>query len=220
LSIRLLDVQEAERRFIASELHDEIGQSLTGLKLLLDMAVTARGKKKTERLEEARRMAAELMDRVQDLSLDLRPSMLDDLGLLPAVLSLLERFTARSGIEVQFDHEGLDRRFAPRVETAAYRIIQEALTNVARHSGADRVRVSLRVERGAIHLGVDDGGRGFDASALMARHDSSGLNGMQERARLAGGDLTIESSPGAGTHLRASLPLRGHLERRRRGTGR
>jgi signal transduction histidine kinase len=217
LSIRLLDVQEAERRFIASELHDEIGQSLTGLKLLLDMASTGRGPKVRERLEESRRMAAELMDRVQDLSLDLRPSMLDDLGLLPALLSLMERFSSRSGVEVDFEHQGIDTRFDPRLETAAYRIVQEAITNAARHSGARQASVRVSVDGQALVLRIEDRGRGFDASGLLARYESSGLSGMQERARLSGGDLTIESAPGNGTRLVARLPLQGHLERRRRG---
>jgi signal transduction histidine kinase len=136
--------------------------------------------------------------------------MLDDLGLLPALLWHVERYTAQTGVRVAFHHGGLDRRFAAAVETAAYRIVQEALTNVLKHAGAGRV--SLIVERRPDHVLaiVEDDGRGFDVEAVMGAPDAGrrlGLLGMQERVALVGGSLEIESSPGGGTSLFVRIPL-------------
>jgi histidine kinase/GAF domain-containing protein len=127
LSQRLLEVQETERRSIARELHDEIGQVLTGLKLTLGMS--------THDLSYAQALANDLIARVRDLSLALRPAMLDDLGLLPALLWLFERYSAQTNVHVDCKHVGLEgRRFGAALETASFRIVQEALTNVARHA--------------------------------------------------------------------------------------
>jgi signal transduction histidine kinase len=196
-------LEEAERRHIARELHDEIGQSLTALKIRLAMAGDGAG------LPEARALVDDLMSRVSNLSLDLRPAMLDDLGLLPALLWLFERYTAQTQIEVAFEHEGLDGRFSPESETAAFRIVQEALTNVARHSGEKRVTVRVWRTAGTPTLGVQvqDRGRGFDADRAIAAGRSSGLTGMRERALALGGRLTVEAAPGSGARLSAELPL-------------
>ncbi|HZS40910.1 MAG TPA: sensor histidine kinase [Polyangia bacterium] len=196
-------LEEAERRHIARELHDEIGQSLTALKIRLAIAGDAGG------LGEARALVDDLMSRVSNLSLDLRPAMLDDLGLLPALLWLFERYTAQTQIEVAFEHEGLGDRFSPESETAAFRIVQEALTNAARHSGEKRVTVRVWRAPTSATLGVqiEDRGRGFDADSALAAGKSSGLLGMRERAVALGGTLTIEARPGSGTRLHAELPL-------------
>lgn len=214
LSQRLMKVQEAERRHIARELHDQIGQELTALKLVL--ATGARGQTGTQPayLEEAMTLLDELMIRVRDLSLDLRPSILDDLGLLPALLWHFERYTAQTGVRVKLGHSGLERRFHSATETAAYRIIQEALTNVARHAEVAEVTVRVWVEEDRLGVQIEDQGKGFDPGAALASGASGGLRGMRERAGLMGGRLEIESSPGAGTRLIAELPLGAWIERR------
>jgi signal transduction histidine kinase len=203
-------VQENERRYIARELHDEIGQALTGLKLVLDMAVRSPGDDNGENLREALALVDGLMTQARNLSLDLRPTMLDDLGLLPALLWRCGRYTDQTGVHVDFRHTRLEgRRFDPRIETAAYRIVQEALTNVARHADVDKVTVRLWVEQDTLNVQVKDQGTGFNPEHALAAETSSGLVGMRERAVLLGGELTIESTPGAGTRLAAELPLEG-----------
>lgn len=209
LSRRLVEVQEGERRHIARELHDEIGQALTGLKLLLDMEQRLAGEGAGEGgLGEAQALLNDLLARVRELSLDLRPAMLDDLGLLPTLLWHFERYTARTGIGVTFKHTGLEaRRFPAEVETAAYRIVQEALTNVARHAGVAEVTVRLWGSEGCLGAQVEDRGRGFDPEAAAADGVSGGLGGMRERAELLGGRLTVESLGGRGTLVTAEFPL-------------
>ncbi len=193
-------LEEAERRHLAKELHDEIGQSLTALKLRLSLLPAS------EPLTQARTLVAELTERVSSLSLDLRPAMLDDLGLLPALIWLLDRYTAQTGVRVEFTHAGIEGRVAPAVETAAFRIIQEALTNVARHAAVASVNVRAWRDGRALSVQVVDGGGGFDFRRAVASGKSTGLSGMRERARALGGELTVESSA-AGTHLTAELPL-------------
>ena len=149
--------------------------------------------------------AQDLIDRVRDLSLDLRPAMLDDFGLLPALRWLFERFFRQVGITVEFEPIGLERRFSPDVETAAYRIVQEALTNVARHANVATVAVRAFAADGRLIVEVEDHGTGFDAEGELASASTSGLSGMRERAALIGGRLTIESRPGAGTRIRAEF---------------
>jgi len=149
------------------------------------------------------------MNRVRQLSLDLRPTMLDDLGLLPTLLWYLERYTAQTDIRVDFGHGGLEGRFAPPVETTVFRIVQEALTNVARHAGVSEVKVHLWVQQNVLRVRVEDRGAGFEPELAMSAALSSGLTGMRERAALLGGRFTIESAPGAGTCLTAELPLGG-----------
>ena len=206
LSQRLVAVQEEERRNIARELHDQIGQMLTGLKTSLDLAKFSASKTIGESLEQAQQQTNELLQRVRNLSLDLRPAMLDDLGLLPALLWLFDRYTAQTQVKVNFKQTGIDRRFSPELETTIYRIVQEALTNVARHSQADQATVFLWTSANSISLQIEDAGVGFVPEEVLAGRHSSGLTGMQERALLLLGKLTIESSPGAGTCLNAEFP--------------
>lgn len=207
LSRQLVEVQEAERRHVARELHDEVGQVLTGLKLALEVIPRLPAEGARDRLEEAKGMVNELMNQVRELSLDLRPAMLDDLGLLHTLLWYFQRFTARTQVEVDYEHTGLDRRFHPDVETTAYRIVQEALTNVARHANVTGVKVRLWTDDEVLRLFIQDRGAGFDPDAALANNQSNGLAGMRERATLLGGELTFESAPGAGTSLIAELPL-------------
>ena len=208
LSRRLLDVQEAERHALARELHDEVGQNLTTLKLALDRSLERQGEPELATLQRARAVLRELVARVRNLSLDLRPAMLDDLGLVPALLWQFERYTAQTHIEVRFMHSRIEgRRFGPHVETAAYRVVQEALTNVARHAGVTEVAVRLSASDGLLRVQIQDQGRGFDPAATLAAGQSSGLRGMQERASLLGGKLQINSDPGAGTLVLAEFPF-------------
>jgi signal transduction histidine kinase len=208
LSQRLLEVQETERRLIARELHDEIGQALTGLQLFLEANHRAPRESATGRLRTAQSLVVDLINRVRDLSQDLRPTMLDDLGLVPALLWQFERYTAQTEIRVIFQHFGLDRRFDPDLETAAYRIVQEALTNVARHAHVGAAMVNLWADDATLNMQVEDQGAGFDPEDVRATHRSNGLAGMRERASLLHGRLSIESAPGAGTQITAELPLR------------
>ncbi len=209
LSHRLVEIQEAERRNIARELHDEIGQLLTGLKLTLETMGRATAGGAQAGFDAARGLANELIARVRSLSLDLRPGMLDDLGLLPALLWHFERYTAQTGVGVGFEHAGLGARFPSETETGAYRIVQEALTNVARHAGVREAAVRIWVDAGALHVTVEDRGRGFDPASVGTR--SSGLTGMRERAVLLGGSLAVESRPGGGARVTTDLPLDGHV---------
>jgi signal transduction histidine kinase len=208
LARRLVAVQEEERRHLARELHDEVGQLLTGLKLSLEMGARGPSEGRDASLGDARRLVAELMSRVRQMSLDLRPGMLDDLGLLPALLWHFERYAAQTGVRLDFTHAGVEGlRFAPEVETAAYRIVQEALTNVARHARVNEARVRVRADEAILSVEIEDRGGGFNPRDALEAGTSSGLAGMGERARLLGGGLTIESAPGAGTTVTANLPL-------------
>jgi PAS domain S-box-containing protein len=203
LSRRLMEVQEQERRHFARELHDEIGQALTGLNLALETVARLPNEGLRDGLANAQALAKETTAQVRDLSLRLRPSMLDDLGLRPALLWHFNRYSKQTGVQVDFQVTGLESRLPAEVETAAYRIIQEALTNVARHAGVGAVDVCVRQEDGELFLAVADKGVGFDAAVVRG---TSGISGMYERVTLLGGQLAIESQPGAGTRLIATLP--------------
>jgi PAS domain S-box-containing protein len=207
LSRRLVEVQEAERRYIARELHDEIGQSLTGLLLSLDLIRRLPAEEIRTSLDEAQGIVNDLMSRVRELSLDLRPAMLDDLGVVPALLWHFERYTAQTTIVVNFKHTGIEGRFPPQVETAIYRIVQEALTNVARHAKVREVTVRLWVDSARLSVQIEDQGIGFAPEPALASGVSSGLSGMQERVALLGGDVIVESATGVGTRLTAEFPL-------------
>jgi signal transduction histidine kinase len=207
VSSRLMEVQESERRHLARELHDEIGQLLTGLLLLLRLNDDSPADTLKTRFEQARATVSDLLGRVRGLSFDLRPADLDDLGLLPALLALFERYTAQTGVVVDFKHQGVGGRFAPELETGAYRIVQEALTNAARHACVTSVNVRVWADAEKLNLQIEDRGCGFDPAAVLKAPRSSGLIGMQERSRLLRGRLTIESVLGSGTTISAELPL-------------
>jgi len=197
-----------ERRHIARELHDEIGQLVTALQLLLDITVRSPAEHMATNLPKVQALLQELMGRVRNLSLDLRPPMLDDLGLLPTLLWHFKRYTAQSqvAVEVEFKHVGIEgRRFHPAIETAAFRIVQEALTNVVRHARVKHVAVRLWTTDTTLDVQIEDQGVGFD------QHTSAvgrlGLVGMRERVQLLSGTLIIEAAPGAGTRITAEWPL-------------
>jgi PAS domain S-box-containing protein len=198
LSRRLVDIQEAERRALARELHDEMGQILASLRLRLEGGTA-------QAAAEVQSILGELLERVRGLSMNLRPPTLDDLGLVPTLLWHFERYRAETGVQVEFQPRGSAGRFAPEVETAAFRIVQEALTNVARHARVTEVEVSLEARADGLELRIEDRGIGFEL-ATARPGGSGGLAGMQERARLLGGRVLIESAPGKGTRLVADLP--------------
>jgi len=212
LSHRLVTAQENERRKIARELHDEVGQSLTALKLSLDKASLSGSAGDGSGLGEAREALRELMARVRSMSLELRPTMLDDLGLLPTLLWHFKRYTAQTNVRVRFKHRGLRKDLPQDVVTAAYRIVQEALTNVARHARVSEVLVCVRAEYDALVVEVEDQGVGFDHDRIASA--SMGLNGMRERALSLKGKLLVQAKPGEGTCVIAELPI---AKRRRKG---
>jgi signal transduction histidine kinase len=216
VSRQLMQGQEAERRRLALELHDVIGQMITGTKLRLQATRPGRVQGSAQGHTIALAALDDLLDRVRRLALDLRPSTLDDLGLLPALLSYFQRYTERTQVKVEFSHRGVNRRFPPEIETAAYRTAQEALTNVARHAGVLQVGVALWGDRQTLGLRVEDQGAGFDPGAARADPESMGLTGMRERTLLVGGKITIESAGGRGTTVTAEFPLGAPLERRGR----
>jgi PAS domain S-box-containing protein len=207
LSRRLLEVQEAERRHLAREFHDEIGQLLTALRLLLRLSGDSPSEASGNRFAQARSIVDDLIGRVRGLSFDLRPADLDQLGLLAALLTFVERYTTQTGVLVNFKHQGLDRRFPAQVEISAYRVAQEALTNVARHAGVSGVDVHVWADAATLNLQIVDRGSGFDPDAVLKLLRSGGLIGMRERIMLLGGRLSIESSLGAGTTIASELPL-------------
>ena len=206
LSAQIVQVQEMERRGLARELHDQMGQILTTLKTSLRIGLREAPSEIGGRLRDAVDLVDELLRRIKGLALDLRPALLDDLGLLPALLWHFEQYTATTKVRVNFRHSGLDRRFRPEVDTAVYRVVQEALTNVARHSQIEEVEVTAWVDAEQIEVQVEDRGVGFEIDGAPVRR-SSGLSGMNERLALLGGRLSVESSPGNGTTVRGIVPI-------------
>lgn len=206
LSHQLVRVQEEERRHLARELHDEIGQELTALKLALDTSRKNTDGPVRELIEEGCSLVRQLQRKVRALSLDLRPPLLDDLGLVPALRWLIERYEQHAGVHVAFRHAALPE-LSHDLRTTVFRIIQEALTNVARHAQAKEVRVQLAVEGNALRVEITDEGVGFDLTEVELQNHTVGLSGMRERAALQGGTLEIDTADGSGTCVRARLPL-------------
>jgi signal transduction histidine kinase/PAS domain-containing protein len=206
LSRRLLDAQEVERRAIARELHDDFGAMLSAIKLNLQKKDWTAGETRSETLG----LVDQAIQQIRDLAVDLRPSILDDLGLAQALRWYAAREARRAGVELTLEIDDIAGQLSPQVETAAFRLVQEALTNVVRHSGAQRVEVALVATATEVRVEVRDDGKGFQVSAARdaaAAGRSQGLSNMQERAGLAGGALEIESAPGHGTTIRASFPI-------------
>lgn len=215
LSAKLVTVQEQERRHIARELHDEIGQALTAIKVELALAErsieTAHGQAAV--LQAARNITDSALHQVRDLSYLLHPAALDEFGLLLAVDAHLQNVAKRQRIGTQLTHRGMDVRLAPDIETAAYRIIQEATTNIAKHARATQCRVHL--DRGdTLRITVEDDGEGFDPASI--RHGDRrglGLIGMRERASHLHGVVQVDSTPGRGTRITVELPVRRSTDR-------
>jgi len=212
LSRRLLRLQEDERRSIGQDLHDEVGQSVTVLKLLLDKAVRTAGPGVKETVAQAVSVTDELVRQIREISSELSPRMLDDLGLLPSLLWQVEKLKERTGIAIDFKHSGLDLDIPPEVAITAYRIIQEALTNATRHSGTEDILLDISIENNNLKVWVEDHGQGFDF-VNMRPDMSNGIIGMEERAGLLGGSIEIDTSPGYGTTLWVTIPFDGTKEK-------
>jgi two-component system sensor histidine kinase UhpB len=200
---RALLAQEAERQRIARELHDEVGQVLTGVVLELEHASGQAGEHDAAQLAAAREAVRRSLDDVRRIARELRPEVLDDLGLQSALRSLCTATAAHNGMRVERELD-LEDAVSPEVELVVYRVAQESLTNVMRHAGASRVLVALRHVDGALRLVVRDDGRGLPADRTPG---GAGIAGMQERALQIGARLTISSDPTGGTEVRLDVPL-------------
>jgi len=209
---KVISAQEEERKRIARELHDETGQALTslmvGLKFIEDSSTNTHAKKQTSQL---RALASQTLDEVHRLATELRPSLLDDLGLKAAIQRYTKEYAAKMNIDVDSYISGLDERRLPsEIEVSVYRIIQEALTNIAKYAKASQVSVVLRQRDSSLVAIIEDNGKGFDIDRVMSSKGKKrlGLFGMYERASLIGGNLTIESQPGNGTSVFLEVPLK------------
>jgi two-component system sensor histidine kinase UhpB len=209
LSRQVLTAQEEERQRIARELHDETAQSLTSLLIGLRMIEKATTPQEiTARIVELRAQTGRTLEEVRKMAVDLRPSTLDDLGLAAALQWYTNDFARRTRSHVRLVAKGLDRRLSDDVEVVVYRIVQEALTNVAKHADAASVDVSVTCSQRAIEATITDDGLGFDVDAIMSsRERGLGLFGMQERVALVGGTLQMSSQPGRGCCVSMYVPL-------------
>jgi signal transduction histidine kinase len=219
LASQLITAQEEERRRVARELHDEVGQALTTVKISLDTVRLTQDEPEAPALpslpvllDESVARVDHALEQVRNLSLLLRPSMLDDLGLVPALRWLSNNQAERVGYRITFTADTLEPRPPPNVETVCYRVAQEALTNIARHAQADNVFIRLQVADAQLRMTIRDDGVGFDVGEMRKRAQaglSMGVLGMEERAILVCGKLTLESLPGHGTTLELSVPCEG-----------
>jgi len=208
LSSRLLGVQEEERRKLARELHDEIGQQLTALIFNLHaLAREGASDWARERLADCRAIVDHTLASIRDRVLDLRPPMLDDLGLGPAVQSYCRRQAERAGVRIMVAGADALGRHARQTETVAFRTVQEAVNNALRHGAPAQIRVRLTVDGANLTVWVEDDGSGFADASPPDGHRGLGLAGMRERVALAGGGVEIDSAAGQGTRIRVTLPL-------------
>lgn len=208
---RVIDAQEAERARVSRDLHDQIGQSLTSVLLGLRLVDTsfrdgADPAEARARTDEVRQQVAHALEEVRQLAFELRPTVLDDVGLVAAVHRLTDDLTRRFGVPVDLTLDGLDdeNRLPPEVETVVYRVVQEALTNVARHAAASVATVAITADAAGMHASITDDGTGFEVADGPLH--SLGLAGMQERASLVRGRLVITSAPAMGTTVLLEVP--------------
>ncbi len=208
---QIINAQEQERKRIARELHDETSQVLTSLLIslaVLEESVTA--PEAHNRIAETRMLAHQTLRAIRNLSIDLRPSALDDLGLLPALRWYVKEYQQKFPIEVDFQASGIKERLPAEMETALYRIVQESLTNIARHSHARTASVTMHESNNAVYATIQDNGRGFDIESIQhtpGQDRGLGLAGMYERAHLLDGYLSIEAIPGSGTTVKVCIPI-------------
>ncbi len=214
----VIAAQEEERKRIARELHDEHGQTMTGLIMSLESLENMTSLEQSqlkEKLKNTKSLVVRALEDMRRLTLDLRPSVLDDLGLVPAIRTYAQTRLKAMGIQVALESKGLSERLAPAVEISLFRIIQEAIHNIAKHSGAHNVRIRLEVKSGKITAIVEDDGKGFDVKAVFKSRigtQSLGLLGIKERATLLGGTFKIKSRVGQGTRLVVEIPVTVHSE--------
>ncbi|HET7197854.1 MAG TPA: PAS domain-containing protein, partial [Burkholderiales bacterium] len=213
LSRRLVEAEEAERRRIAGELHDRVGQNLSALNINLDIVLGALGEAAPMdvrvRLRDSLALVDGTLQSIENVMAELRPPLLEEYGLGAALGWYAEEFFKRTGIDIEFDDQAREKNRALRRDAAValFRIAQEALNNVAKHAGAKRVAITVRADDARMSVEIRDDGAGFDAAAAEARASRRGMTTMRERAEAAGGRLEIASSPGSGTVLRASVPF-------------
>jgi two-component system sensor histidine kinase UhpB len=191
---------------VARDLHDEVNQALTAILLRLEALAQDAPAGRVEEVVELKRLANQAMDELLTLARQLRPAALDDHGLVPAIDAQLKQFSTTTGIEVELTTEGDPSTLDEDLQTAIYRVTQEALSNAGRHAGARQVVVQLTAEGAGAALHVSDDGRGFDPSSPNREGNGLGLEGMAERARLVGGELDLRSSPGGGTSVTLRVP--------------
>jgi signal transduction histidine kinase len=210
---QIIETQENERRRISRELHDEIGQALYAIKFdleMIDKDLPQQTPLLRGRLEEAKSLSSQTLTSMRQLASDLRPTMLDDLGLIPTLRWYIQNFSNRLGICSNFETIGLEQKLSPEIETAFYRIVQEALNNIAKHAQADRVEISLVKRDSRIHASIQDNGKGFDPERELRPESPEkrgfGIIGIQERVSLLGGQLEIQSRPGLGTLISIEIP--------------
>jgi signal transduction histidine kinase len=205
---KVVAAQEDERKRIARELHDDTSQSLAVLVMAIDSAMATLKAGKVPRLDEARALAVRTIEEIHRMILDLRPSVLDDLGLQSAIRWYAERHLAPRGISARCEFEARDRRWPAAFETAVFRVCQEAMSNIARHSEAESVLIQVAEADGMLRIEIEDDGKGFDpqhAGSPDRRH--FGLMGIRERVEILGGKVRIDSAPGQGTRLQFEVPL-------------
>ena len=205
---KVVSAQEDERKRIARELHDDTSQSLAALVMAIDGSLAAMRAGLTPRLEEAKALAVHTIEEVHRMILDLRPSVLDDLGLQSAIRWYADRHLTARGISVRCEFDAPDRRFPAAFETAIFRVCQEAMSNIARHAHAESVLIQLSEGDGAIRIEIEDDGRGFEPKNVShAERRHFGLMGIEERVEILGGKVKIDSAPGQGTRVRLEVPL-------------
>jgi signal transduction histidine kinase len=212
LSARLLELEEEGRRRLSRELHDEIGQTLALLQIEISHAAANAGSEAHRaRLDRARALTERTVQTIRNMSVLLRPALLDDLGLVPALQFQLEDFIRRGNIACEFIEDSVAAELPDAVKTCVYRIVQEALHNAEKHSAATLVKVTVRQYPGRLVAEIEDDGCGFSLTehGRPSRSTGLGLLGMRERAAIAGGTLTVESAPGRGTRIRLLIPLPG-----------
>lgn len=212
LSRQLLSAQEEERRKISRELHDVIAQTLTGINLRLATlkADSLTNKSQLQRkITSTQRLVEQSVEIVHRFARELRPTVLDDLGLIPALQSFMKTFIAETGVRVSLKASGMIEQSSGTIRTTLYRITQEALKNVGRHAHASQAEVSIQCQDGTILMEINDNGQGFEAEVKMnpSNHNRLGLLGMRERVEMVGGTFSIQSAPGRPTTVRVVIPF-------------
>ena len=218
LSNKLITIQEKECKRISRELHDEMGQIITAISINLTLVGEALPSELApmikERLTETRALIDQVLKKIHELSLDLRSPLLSDFGLVPALRQYVNRYHKRLNIEMKFEVINLEERLAAEVETVIYRVVQEALTNIARHAQAKKVYLCLKQKDSKVCVFIEDDGKGFDVEEVIGCEDPDrgvGLLGIRERIAPLKGSFSIQSHPGQGTKLSIEIPWRGGL---------
>lgn len=217
LSHQILLAQEEERKQISRELHDEIAQTLAGINVYLaalktEAAINRKGLGRN--IARTQKLVEKSVDIVHRFARELRPTVLDDLGIIPALHSFVKGFTRRTRIKIQFTASADVEQLNSTKRTVLYRVAQEALTNIAKHAHASRVKLNLRKLSGAVRMEISDDGKSFPVGRVLLakKHQRLGLVGMRERVEMVGGNFVIESAPGQGTTVCAQIPFGSHLK--------